>query len=104
MTFRKASLAFLTIGLITASTTSIASGSFSSRGGSGIQDPYNYGKIVLHKKLICNSCPMKSENFNKMEAKKMMMKVSANSEEMQSLNKKERKAVAFYLNKRFDIQ
>ena len=104
MTLRKVSMAFLAVGLITVSATSIASGSFSGRGGSGIQDPYNYGKIVLHKKLICKSCPLESEKFNKMEAKNVMMKVSSNSEDIQSLSHRERKAVTFYLNKRFDIQ
>ncbi|OUS28903.1 hypothetical protein A9Q99_11035 [Gammaproteobacteria bacterium 45_16_T64] len=104
MNYKKLTLAAVAFGLITASASSMASGSFSSRGASGAQDPYNFGKITLHKKLLCSSCTMASNSFNKSDAMMVVEKVKNNTKDIQVLSHKERKAVAFYINKRFDIQ
>ncbi|PCJ18140.1 MAG: hypothetical protein COB04_07710 [Gammaproteobacteria bacterium] len=108
MKLRKLSMALIAIGMISASATSMASGSFSSSrsggGSSGAQDPYNFGKIVLHKKLICNNCPLDADGFDKAQAKNVLMKVTSNAKEVQSLSHRERKAVRFYLSRRFNLQ
>ena len=103
MKYRKLSTAFIAVGLVAVSTASMASGSFGARGGSGIQNPYNYGKIVFHKKINCNGCSLAMDSVDKSSAMKIVDKVNNNAAEIQELSHRERKAVAFYLNKRFDI-
>lgn len=104
MNVRKFTLTAIAIGLISASASSMASGSFNSRSTSGAQDPYNFGKITLHRKLLCDSCAMAGTSLTKTNAESIVDKINANSQDIHILGHKERKAVAFYINKRFNIQ
>lgn len=103
MKYKKLSTAFIAAALVAVSTASMASGSFGARSGSGIQDPYNYGKIIFHKKINCNGCSLAMDSVDKRSAMKIVDKVNNNAADIQNLSHRERKAVAFYLNKRFDI-
>ena len=104
MTHKKLAIGVLTLGLLAGSAGSFASGSFSGAGSSGVQSGYNQGKVILHKKLICNSCPLAMSGLDKMGAMKIMEKVKGNSKEVQMLTHRERKAVGFYISKRFKIK
>ncbi len=96
---RKLLLASMLAGIAFTSAEAFASGSFGGRGGSGLQDPYNYGKIVFHKKVNCSACSMAIGNLNETNATKLIKQLKGGNSG--DLTKRESQAVVFYLEKRF---
>jgi len=104
MEFSKQLMIAATISLVTMTGVSFASGSFSSAGSSGVSDTYNQGKIVVHKKIICATCPLKSNDLDKNTANNIATAIAQNNANIAELSPTEKKSALVYLSKRFDIQ
>ncbi|GAA6154303.1 hypothetical protein NBRC116587_37260 [Pseudoteredinibacter isoporae] len=80
-----------------------ASGSFGPA-GFGPKDQYNLGKVVYHKKVSCSSCPSPSKGLNKSSASELIDSLKSSSRQNAYLKSKEKKAVIYYLKKRYKIR
>lgn len=83
------------------STSVMASGSFGGGGGVGLQNTYNLGKAVFHKKMVCDDCAVKSSKLDSMGAKELINKLMADKQFAQNVKGKNRKAVIVYLKRRY---
>lgn len=101
MAFLQALRAFVFISLLGCSVSTFASGSFSFGAAAVPQDDYNQGKVLLHKKLICGSCPMASSGLDKASAQQLLSKIEGG--DAAGLSPKEQDAVIYYLQERFDL-
>lgn len=85
-------------------TTSVsASGSFAP-GSVGPQGKYNVGKVVFHKKISCSSCPLSSKRLDKTSASDLIKSLQSDSTENVYLKSSEKKAVIYYLKKRYRVK
>jgi len=100
---RKGSSALLIAALIGCSALASASGSFGPSAGSSVQNPYNMGKRIYHKKVACDTCPLASDSLNKNEAMVVIDQLSTSKEIMNAFTKRERSAVIYYLKKRHKL-
>lgn len=103
---RKGSSALLLAALLGSSALApmaSASGSFGPSAGSSVQNPYNLGKRIYHKKVACETCPLASDSLNKKEAMMMIDQLRGSKEIMSTLTKRERSAVIYYLTKRHKL-
>ena len=84
----------------------LASGLSIASGDDQADDSYNKGKDVLHTKLMCTSClfPRESNSLDKTLALTILAKLDKAGEGNNPLSESDKKAVAVYLAKRFDIK
>lgn len=83
------------------STSVMASGSFGGGGGVGLQNTYNLGKAVFHKKMVCDDCPVKSSRLDSKGAKELINRLMADESFAQQVTGKNRQAVIVYLKRRY---
>lgn len=103
---RKASAAVIMAAILGATALSPvanASGSFGPSVGSNAQNPYNLGKHIYHKKLACSSCVLPAKKLDKESAMTVIDKLKSDKKVRSELSKRDRKAVAHYLKKRYRI-
>jgi len=90
--------------LASAMATSVsASGSFAP-GSVGPQGKYNVGKVVFHKKISCSACPLPSKRLDKASASDLIKSLQSDSTENVYLKSSEKKAVIYYLKKRYRVK
>ena len=83
------------------STSVMASGSFGGGGGVGLQNTYNLGKAIFHKRMVCDDCAIKSSKLDSMGAKEIINKLMADEQFAQQVTGKNRQAVIVYLKRRY---
>lgn len=83
--------------------TASASGSFGPA-GNGPKVKYNQGKVIFHKKVSCSSCPSPSKSLDKKSASDLINSLNSNSAENIYLKSSEKKAVIYYLKKRYKVK
>lgn len=96
-------LATLLAGASIAAPIAVASGSFGPAAGSGPQGQYNLGKVVYRKKVACKSCPSPAKHLAKAQAQDLVRDLLEASGKNSYLKSKEKKAVVYYLKKRYKI-
>jgi len=87
--------------LFIGATVCSASGSFSSAGGDNLSGMYNQGKVVVHKKIICNSCPLSSDTLDEKTANNIITEINADGSSLSELSQAEKQSALAYLGKRF---
>lgn len=66
-----------------------------------LDDPYYLGQLTYHKKLACGTCPLSKTTLDAETAKDFIEALETNKQFTEFLTKKERSAVAFYVNEFF---
>ena len=89
--------------LFTFSGFVIASGEHDDSDKSSASSEYNKGKTIVHKKITCDSCPMKGAELNKTLAKDIVSKLNKGDKTLGSLEATEVKVVVTYLQERFSL-
>lgn len=79
----------------------MASGSFSSGGGVGFHNTYNLGKAVFYKKLACDDCPVQGSHLQRDDAKALVNKLNSDDMFLPEVSGQERRAVIFYITRRY---
>jgi len=92
---------FIGISLMASATLCSASGSFSSAGGDNLNGMYNQGKVVVHKKIICNSCPLSTDNLDEKAADNIVTEINNDGASLSELSQAEKQSALTYLGKRF---
>lgn len=98
------SIVLVSITIFSVSSSSFASGSFSQSGGGSLQKPYNHGKMVFHKQVVCDNCPLPNKKVSPKIATEIVSAMDSNKMLMDKLSKDERQAVIYYLNKRYKLK
>jgi len=80
-----------------------ASGSHSMGDGNMAKSSYNKGKTLLHKQLMCKSCPLNEMSLDKTVAANLIAKLTDGSPEVGSLSPAEKQSVVTYLQERFEL-
>lgn len=91
----------LVVMMASVSAGAIASGSFSGGSGVGIQNSYNLGKSVFHKKLVCSSCVMAGQKVQAQDAKNIINKLKTDGAFLSDVKGRKRTALITYLKKRY---
>jgi len=91
------------LSILAVSSFALASGSHSSGSMKMSKGDYNKGKMIVHKQIMCDSCPMKSASLDKSTAKDIMMKLKKGDASLGSFQKAEVKSVVVYLEDRFSM-
>lgn len=89
--------------LIAFSSSVFASGSLSSDSGNMASSEYSKGKMIVHKQLMCSSCPLNSANLNESTAKDIVMKLKNGDSSLGSFQQSEVQSVVAYLQDRFKM-
>ncbi len=89
------------ISLMTGATLSSASGSFSSDGGDSLNGMYNQGKVVVHKKIICDTCPLSTVKLDESTANNIITEINNDGHSLSELSQAEKQSALTYLGKRF---
>ncbi len=92
---------FTGISLMAGATLCTASGSFSNSGGDNLNGMYNQGKVVVHKKIICHSCPLSSDTLDKKTANDIITEINTDGGRLSELSQTEKQSALTYLDKRF---
>jgi len=96
-------IALAGVSLCAVSAGSFASGSFSKSSSGNLQNSYNHGKAIFHKKIICMKCPLPKESVTKNVAVEVIAAIDSDKILMEKFTDKERSAVAHYLKKRYKL-
>jgi len=96
-------LATLLTGASIVAPVALASGSFGPVAGSGPQGKYNLGKVIYRKKVACKKCPSPAKHLAKAQAQELVQDLLSASGKSSYLKSKEKKAVVYYLKKRYKI-
>ncbi len=93
----------LLLGLLVASSTAIASGSFRANAASGAKNgDYLLGKRVLYKKLLCSRCPFERKTLkSRKKSEIMMLQLETGDQYAGLITAKEKSAVKQYMKLRF---
>lgn len=67
------------------------------------QERYNLGKRIYRTKLTCDTCPMADVAQDRAGAKHVVKQLKKDKDLKEALSKRERKAVAAYLKKRYKL-
>ncbi len=82
----------------------LGSGSYDSPGATaGANQAYNLGKSVLHKKLLCEGCPLSGAEPDAGTAAALVDRLQQPDALGNEISAQEREAVVVYLKRRFGL-
>ncbi|NOY71906.1 MAG: hypothetical protein GXP14_05945 [Gammaproteobacteria bacterium] len=65
---------------------------------------YNQGKTIVHKQLICESCPLEAATLDENTAMTIIEELKTNGTGSDSLSDAQKESVIVYLEKRFSMK
>ncbi|VAW88724.1 hypothetical protein MNBD_GAMMA16-115 [hydrothermal vent metagenome] len=86
------------------SSSAFASGSHDMSKENHADSTYNQGKTVVHKQLICQSCPLETANLDKDAAMTIIEKLVTGNTSVESISESDKQSVIVYLEKRFSLK
>lgn len=86
------------------SCSAFASGSDHTSKSNNADNIYNEGKTIVHKQLICESCPLEAATLDENTAMTIIEKLKTNSTGSDSLSASQKESVIVYLEKRFSMK
>jgi len=81
-----------------------ASGSHDMSKENHADSAYNQGKTVVHKQLICKSCPLETAVLDKDVAMTIIEKLVTGNVSVESISEDDKQSVIVYLEKRFSLR
>ncbi len=79
-----------------------ASGSEHMSKSNNADNVYNQGKTIVHKQLICESCPLEAATLDENTAMTIIEELKTNGSD--SLSESQKESVIVYLEKRFSMK
>lgn len=72
--------------------------------GSASHDDYNFGKVVVFRKLACERCPYPGRGQDAEDARRLIDELTAGTGSPAAFSEKERAAAVSYLKRRFKLE